>query len=107
MLLKFMQLLLGDVLGVKATGYGVMTAASALPHRPDVRSTTPMDAQDLDRGDIFESLWLLRASYAYRSEYDARGMLSIPDAIAFGERLLRGPSPDDRPGRSSRRQRTV
>lgn len=47
-----------------------------------------MDAQDKDRGEIFEGLWLLRACYPYRSDYDARSTLSVPEAVAYGEQLL-------------------
>jgi hypothetical protein len=107
MLLKFMQLLLDDVLVVKATGNGVVTAASALPHRSDMRSTTGMDAQNVDRGDTFEGLWLLRACYPYRSDFDAQGTLNIRDAIAYGEHLLRVALADDRSDGSSQRQRAA
>jgi hypothetical protein len=40
-------------------------------------------------GESFEQLWLLRACYELRSEYDSRSTLSVADAIAYGERLLR------------------
>jgi hypothetical protein len=72
-------------------GCTLLTAASALPHR----SGTPLalracvDARDRSSGDIFEGLWLLRVCYPYRSEYDARGTLSVEDAIHYGEQLLR------------------
>ncbi len=55
----------------------------------------PMDAQDRDRGEIFESLWLLRASYPHRSEYDTRATLSVSETIAYGEQLLRRASAGD------------
>ncbi|HEY7847374.1 MAG TPA: hypothetical protein VIC83_04170 [Candidatus Limnocylindria bacterium] len=48
-----------------------------------------MDARDSDRGDIFEGFWLLRACYAYRSDYDARSTLSVDETIAYAEQLLR------------------
>jgi hypothetical protein len=47
-----------------------------------------MDADEKDHGAIFEGLWLLRACYPYRSDYDARGTLTVREAIAFGEQLL-------------------
>jgi hypothetical protein len=39
--------------------------------------------------ESFEQLWLLRACYARRSDYDASSTLSVADAIAYGEQLLR------------------
>lgn len=48
-----------------------------------------MDAQDRASREIFEGLWLLRVSYPFRSEYDARSTLSVHQAIAYGERLMR------------------
>ena len=48
-----------------------------------------MDAHEGTSGDIFERLWLLRACYLYRSDYDARSVLSVDEAIEFGEELLR------------------
>lgn len=48
-----------------------------------------MDAQDRPSGDIFEALWLLRACYALRSDYDAIGTLSVRGAIDYGEQLMR------------------
>ena len=40
-------------------------------------------------GESFEQLWLLRACHALRSDYDARGTLSVVETIAYGEQLLR------------------
>jgi hypothetical protein len=54
-----------------------------------------MDAQDSDPGGNFECLWLLRASYPHRSDYDIRVTLSVPEAIAYGEQLLRRTSARD------------
>jgi hypothetical protein len=54
-----------------------------------------MDAPDKDRGEIFEDLWLLRACYQYRSDYDTRSTLSVSEAIAYGEQLLHGTSVRD------------
>jgi hypothetical protein len=48
-----------------------------------------VDARDRANSDIFEGLWLLRACYPYRSDYDARGTLTVDDAIDYGEQLLR------------------
>jgi hypothetical protein len=48
-----------------------------------------MDARDSDPGDNFEHLWLLRACYPHRSDYDIRATLSVREAIAYGEQLLR------------------
>jgi hypothetical protein len=47
-----------------------------------------LDTHDKDHGAIFEDLYLLRASYRYRSDYDTRGTMSVPEAIAYGEQLL-------------------
>jgi hypothetical protein len=55
-----------------------------------------MGAPDNEAGEIFEGLWLLRASYPHRSDYDSRGILSVPEAIAYGELLLRRPIARDR-----------
>ena len=48
-----------------------------------------MDAHDDASRDTFEGLWLLRACYPYRSDYDARGTLSVNEAITYGEQLMR------------------
>lgn len=48
-----------------------------------------MDAHGRPDDDIFEGLWLLRACYPRRSDYDACGTMSISDAIAYGEQLMR------------------
>lgn len=40
-------------------------------------------------GEAFEQLWLLRACYAMRSEYDRLSVLSVREAIAWGEQQLR------------------
>jgi hypothetical protein len=40
-------------------------------------------------GESFEQLWLLRACYALRSDYDSRSVLRVADAVAYGEQLLR------------------
>jgi hypothetical protein len=40
-------------------------------------------------GEAFEQLWLLRACYAMRSEYDRRPGLTVREAIAWGEQQLR------------------
>lgn len=40
-------------------------------------------------GDLFERLWLLRRCYSLRGSYDAIGVLTVADAIAHGERLMR------------------
>ena len=40
-------------------------------------------------GDSFEHLLLLRACYGLRSEYDSRPTLSVTEAVAHGEQLLR------------------
>ena len=48
-----------------------------------------MDGQDRPGSDIFEELWLLRACYPNRSDFDTRGTLTLNDAIAYGERLMR------------------
>jgi hypothetical protein len=45
--------------------------------------------RDKARGKIFEGLWLLRVSYPFRSDYDARSTLSVDEAINHGERLMR------------------
>ena len=42
-----------------------------------------------DAGESFEQLWLLRACYAQRGDYDSRGTLNVAEAIAYGEQLLR------------------
>jgi len=43
-----------------------------------------------ERGsDLFERLWLMRACYPMRSAYDAAGTVTIAQAIAHGERLMR------------------
>ena len=47
-----------------------------------------MDAQDRPSGDIFEGLWLLRACYPLRSDYDTLGTLRVRDAIDYGEQLM-------------------
>jgi len=46
-----------------------------------------VDARDRDY--IFEELWLLRACYPHRSDYDTRATLTVGDAISYGEQLLR------------------
>jgi len=40
-------------------------------------------------GDLFERLWLLRRCYSLRGSYDATGVLTVAEAIAHGERLMR------------------
>ena len=40
-------------------------------------------------GESFEQLWLLRACYALRSDYDARSTLNVAEAVAYGEQMLR------------------
>ena len=40
-------------------------------------------------GESFEQLWLLRACYALRSDYDSRSTLTVAETVAYGERLLR------------------
>jgi hypothetical protein len=37
----------------------------------------------------FEQLWLLRACYALRSDYDAPSTLTVAKTITHGEQLLR------------------
>jgi hypothetical protein len=37
----------------------------------------------------FEQLFLLRVCYPYRSDYDARGTLTVDETIAYAEHLLR------------------
>jgi hypothetical protein len=48
-----------------------------------------MEAREGAGRDIFERLCVLRACYPYRSDYDARSTLSVNEAIAYGEQLLR------------------
>ena len=48
-----------------------------------------MDAQNGTSGEIFERLWLLRACYPVRSDYDNRRTMSVDEAIAYGEALMR------------------
>jgi hypothetical protein len=55
-----------------------------------------MEPRDRANRDNFEEVWLLRACYPYRSDYDARGTLTVAEAIAYGEQLLRRVSADDR-----------
>ena len=45
--------------------------------------------RDPGSGESFEHLWLLRACYPYRSDYDARSLISVNEAITYGEQLLR------------------
>ena len=40
-------------------------------------------------GEAFEQLWLMRHCYPLRSDYDTRPTLSVDQAIAYGEQLLR------------------
>jgi hypothetical protein len=40
-------------------------------------------------GESFEQLWLLRACYGLRGDYDSRSTLTVAEAIAYGEQLLR------------------
>ena len=54
-----------------------------------------MEPRDRADDDIFEEVWLLRACYPYRSDYDARGTLTVAEAIAYGEQLLRRVSARD------------
>lgn len=42
-----------------------------------------------EAGESFEQLWLLRACYALRSDYDSRSTIRVADAVAYGEQLLR------------------
>jgi hypothetical protein len=39
--------------------------------------------------EAFEQLWLLRACYIRRSDYDRRSLITVGEAIAYGEQLLR------------------
>jgi len=39
-------------------------------------------------GELFEQLCLLRRCYPLRSDYDARSVLSLDQAIAHGEHLM-------------------
>jgi hypothetical protein len=39
--------------------------------------------------DVFERLLLLRTCYPLRSDFDARGILSVEQAIHHGELLMR------------------
>jgi hypothetical protein len=39
--------------------------------------------------EAFEQLWLLRHWYAQRSDYDRRSTLTVDEAVAYGEQLLR------------------
>lgn len=48
-----------------------------------------MDAHHRPGGETFEGLWLLRACYLRRSDYDARGTETVDEAILYGERLMR------------------
>jgi hypothetical protein len=48
-----------------------------------------MEADDQAIGEIFEGLWLLRACYPFRSDYDARSTMSVSETIAYGEQLMR------------------
>ncbi|HEY7526035.1 MAG TPA: hypothetical protein VIA82_04305 [Candidatus Limnocylindria bacterium] len=45
--------------------------------------------QHRQAGETFEQLWLLRACYALRSDYDSRSTLTVDEAVAYGQRLLR------------------
>jgi len=45
--------------------------------------------QQRQADESFEQLWLLRACYPWRSTYDARSTLSVAEAVAYGEQLLR------------------
>ncbi|HET6379643.1 MAG TPA: hypothetical protein VFH63_01225 [candidate division Zixibacteria bacterium] len=40
-------------------------------------------------GESFEQLFLLRLCYPYRSDYDARGTMTVDETIAYAEHLLR------------------
>jgi hypothetical protein len=40
-------------------------------------------------GESFEQLWLLRASYALRSDYDSRPTITVSQAVSYGEELMR------------------
>jgi hypothetical protein len=42
-----------------------------------------------DAGELFEQLWLLHACYGLRGEYDSRSVMSVTQAVAYGEQLLR------------------
>ena len=66
-----------------------------------------MDAQDRAGGEIFEGLWLLRVSYPFRSEYDARSALSVDQAIVYGEGLMRTAHLQERWGRFGERHRAA
>lgn len=39
--------------------------------------------------EAFEQLWLLRACYPLRSDYDVRSTLTVDQAVLYGEHLLR------------------
>jgi hypothetical protein len=39
--------------------------------------------------EAFEQLWLLRACYVRRSDYDRRSLITVSEAIVYGEQLLR------------------
>lgn len=41
--------------------------------------------------ELFEQLWLYRQVYHLRRAYDRQTVLTIAEAIAHGERLLRRP----------------
>ena len=55
-----------------------------------------MEPRDRASDDILEEVWLLRACYPYRSDYDARATLTVAEAVAYGEQLLRRVSAPDR-----------
>ncbi|MGH2456485.1 MAG: hypothetical protein ACRDHD_09555 [Candidatus Limnocylindria bacterium] len=40
-------------------------------------------------GELFERLWLLRACYPYRSDYDTRSTLTVGEVVLYGEQLMR------------------
>lgn len=42
-----------------------------------------------EASESFEQLWLLRACYERRSDYDSRSTLTVAEALAYGEQLLR------------------
>ena len=48
-----------------------------------------MEPMPVGGSDTFERLWLLRACYAMRSEYDSRSAMTVAQAVAYGEQLLR------------------
>jgi hypothetical protein len=42
-----------------------------------------------DAGESFEQLWLLRACYTLRGDYDSRSTVNVAEAIEYGEQLMR------------------